>query len=375
LIEPIVSVEKTGEFEVRFHLEHPWLPFVSVLTNPAGFASLIPSPKAVEEGIQNNSPVGTGPFVFKEWKRADSVAVVKNPDYWRKGLPYLDEIVFLPIPDHESRYAALVSGQADILVTDRPAHIEKLDGNPAFEKYLLEYRGATVLALNNSKPPLDDPQVRRALALAWDQKQYIAASFRNTTPFAENWLGDAVDCEDSLYPYPNQDKARALISDYGKPVELEYIHTATRRGREAGLIMRQMFEEIGVKINPTPSDFPGIMKQLFGGKYDIASWVIPGACDMGTVSTAILHSKSPWNIYRYSDSEVDRLLTAQRVSTDPDIRRKTLCEIARKVNGDSPFLYMFGRTYHLFAKKNIRGIRPLASGEEGVCFSDAWIER
>ncbi|MCP4690318.1 MAG: hypothetical protein GY859_19855, partial [Desulfobacterales bacterium] len=173
LLKPILSVEKAGEYEVRFLLKHVWLPFIDTLSNARGFTTLIPSPKAVDEGSHHRAPVGTGPFVFKEWKPAVRIVLTKNPAYWRKGKPYLDEIVLRAITDHESRYAALASGQVDMMLTDRPGHVKKLTGDPNFASTILEVGGAGYLALNNSKPPLDDARVRRALAHAWDQKKYI----------------------------------------------------------------------------------------------------------------------------------------------------------------------------------------------------------
>ncbi len=79
---PIAAVEKAGEYEVRFLLKHAWIPFISALTDPSGFTAPIPSPKAVAEDVHNRAPVGTGPFIFKEWKSGDRITVTKNPDYW-----------------------------------------------------------------------------------------------------------------------------------------------------------------------------------------------------------------------------------------------------------------------------------------------------
>ena len=266
LLRPILSVEKAGEYEVRFLLKHPWLPFTAALSDPRRFTALIPSPKAVEDGVQHRSPVGTGPFVFKEWKTADHIEVVKNPDYWQKGKPYLDNIILRPISDHQSRYAALASGQVDIILTDRPGYVKKLSGDPNFATNVLEYGGVGFLALNNSKPPLDDVRVRRALAHAWDQKKYIKACFKNILPYAEHWLGDDLNCGDVGYRAPDLKKARALIAEYGKPVEVEYIHSATNRGRETGVIVQQLFKKIGVKVNTSAMNFPAIMKQMFSKK-------------------------------------------------------------------------------------------------------------
>ena len=374
-LRPIESVEKTGPYEVQFRLKHTWLPFSAFLTSPAGFTALIPSPKAVADGVHHRAPVGTGPFIFKEWKNGDSIVVTKNPDYWQKGKPYLDEVVCRTIPDHESRYAALVSGQADMMITDRPTHVKKMKKNPDYATLPLVWRGAGILVLNNTKPPLDDIRVRRALAMAWDQKKYIRASFQNIMPYTEHWFGDFLDCSNVNYPSPDVAKARALIAEYGQPVEVEYIHTASNRGREAGVIMQQMFKEIGVKVNPVPSDIAGILKKLFSKNFDITSWIIPGAYDMGPVTFAILHSKSPYNVSRYADAEMDRLVYKQLVSADPQERAETMCAIAGKVNSEVPFLYLFGRTYYIFARNNIKNVSLPVLGEEGLQLADIWIDQ
>ncbi len=375
LIRPILSVEKTGEFEVRFNLQHPWLPFTDALSNPGSFTAYIPSPAAVEKDIQNRSPVGTGPFVFKEWKPGERIVVTKNPEYWQTGKPYLDEVVTRIIADHETRYAALASGEVDAMVTDRPMHVKKLSGDPRFDQVVMKLKGAGILALNNSKPPLDDVRVRRALALAWDQKKYIQASFRGIMPFTETWLGDIPGCGNVNYLQPDLKKARALIAEYGKPVALEYIHTATNRGREAGIILQQMMQPIGVKITPVPMDFAGIMKQLFSKQFDIASWVIPGAYDMGPMTVAQLHSKSPWNVSRYASEEVDNLLLKLQTATDEAARTQTLCDIVRNVNADVPFLYLFGRWYYRFANKRVHNLKRPVPWVAGILLTDVWIEK
>ena len=369
---PILSVEKTATDTVRFNLKHPWIPFTSVLTGSRGFTSRIPSPKAVAEETQNQAPVGTGPYVFQEWKRGDRIVLQKNPSYWRKGVPYLDRIVLRPISDHESRYAALASGQVDMMVTDRPVHVRKLTAHPDFTPHKLERAGATVMAMNCTKPPLNDVRVRRAIAHAWDQQRYIRASFKNIVPDCEDWYGSQLDCGAVDYPRHDLEQARKLMAAYGRPVAIEYIHSATPRGREAGVILQQMLKAIDVEVKAVPSDFPGIMKQLFSKQYDICSWLIPDFEEMSLITMAAFHSKSPWNVYGFTDPEVDRLLLQQRLSTDPQVRADTLCTIARKVNANAPFLYLYGRTFYVFAQKKVKNIT--VPDHRMIPLGEVWIE-
>ena len=376
-IMPIISVVKTGDYEVQFNLKHAWLPFTSILTNPAGFVSPIPSPKAIKEGTQHRSPVGTGPFLFKDWKSGNRITLVKNPDYWQKGKPYLDGIVYLMIPDHESRYAALVSGQVDMIMTDWPTHVEKLTSNPEFSTHIVDYRSCLALLLNNTKPPLNDVRVRNAMALAWDQKKYIKANYKNTAPYTENWHEDKPNSNNTGYLHHDLKKARALMADYGKPVELKYLHTATSRGRAAGVIVQQMMKEIGIKVDPMPMDFSSIIMQLFTGQYDMTSWRFPGGYDMGPISLAYFHSKSPLNLSKYSSEEVDKLLVQQRLSTDPDARKKILNTVVQKVNSDSPFIILSGFRHYIFARSYVKNIKQPVPGEEGFSGTqfNIWLDK
>src|SRR6185369_4373057 len=120
-IEPIESVRKMDDLTVRFNLKHPWAAFRNALSEPQSFAVYIPSPKAIKEDSHNRAPVGTGPYMFKEWLANDRLVVVRNPHYWRKGKAWLDSVTFRPMPDMQARFVSLQSGEVDVIQTDRGA--------------------------------------------------------------------------------------------------------------------------------------------------------------------------------------------------------------------------------------------------------------
>ena len=374
LIHPLKAVEKVDTYTVKFVLKHAWEPFLSmVLANKRMAVSLIPSSKAVKDDIQNRSPVGTGPFVFKEWKTGDRIVAARNPDYRLAGRPYLDEIIIRYIPDHNARYMALQSGQVDLIITDRPSHVKKLMQDPGYATAIINPGGTGILMMNNTKPPLDDIRVRRALAYAWDQAQYIKAVYHDIIDSTEYLNTDMLRCDDYGYLRPDVKKARELMASYGKPVELEYLHSQTQRGRETAMVMQQHFKKIGVTIKPAPLAWGGIAKRVFGGEYDLTSWVIPGFDDMGPIIMASFSSKSPWNLTRYDNQAVDELFLKQRMSIKPDVRRQALCEAARKINADVPFLYLFKQRYYMVSKKNVKGILPPQN--EYIRLEEAWIKK
>jgi ABC-type transport system substrate-binding protein len=372
LVRPVTSVEKTGDYEVCFHLAHPWLTFTATLASARGFAALIPSPKAVAGGIQNRAPVGTGPFVFKEWRSGDRIVLTRNPHYWQKGKPYLDEVVLRAIPDHETRYAAAAAGEVDLVITDRPSHVKALSGDPGFATVRSKPDGVWILALNTSRPPLDDVRVRRAIAPAWDQKKFIKVCYKGIMKYAENWYGDDLNCINTGYPRRDVEKAKSLVREYAKPVVVTYYHSPSNRGREVGELLQQMLKPIGIAVRPVPNDWASIIKQMFSKEYDIATWSIWGTDETESYSMAAFHSESPWNVTRYSNANVDGLLTELRLSTDPKARKAAFCRLARRINQDAPFIYLCAPIHYAFARKNLKNLPEWRYGFPHL--DNVWLE-
>ena len=98
-----------------------------------------------------------------------------------------------------------------------------------------------------------------------------------------------------------------------------------------------------------PADWAAITKQIFSKEYDIATWGILGSDEIEPYTMAAFHSESPWNITRYANEEVDKLLLALRTSMDPAERKAAFCRIARQVNHDAPFLYLCAPIHYAFA--------------------------
>jgi|GEM_PF-363107 len=371
-IAPVLSVEKIDTFTVRFHLAHKWLPFPKILTDPRALYCYMISPKALENGTQSRVPVGTGPFMFEQWQTGDRFSVVKNPNYWQKGKPYLNRIVFKPVPDHQTRFASLVSGQVDMIFMDRGHLIQRAREDKALTVIQGDSNGAEIALLNTTKPPLDNPLVRRAIAHAWNQAAYVKMSYKDAIPLAYHPLGRSMPCGDAGYRAYNVKKAAALIAEYKKPVEIECIHTNTKRGQEFGLMLQQFCKEIGIKVSIKGLDVAAIVKKVFSKDFHVSSWRIPPMTDFGPYLQKYFYSKSPINASGYNNPEMDMLLTDQQTQTDPQKRQETLCRIVSLLNKDVPLLYRGRRRIHLIARPGISGIPEIRNG--AVDISMAWIE-
>ncbi len=368
----IVSVDKINDYTVGFRLKHPWLLFLRSITDTRGLGNLIPSPQAVEQGTQNRQPIGTGPFMLKEWKSGDRFIVVKNPNYWQKNQPYLDAIVFRPLPDHQTRYASLQSGQVDIIWMDRGNLIKKARKDASLNVMFSEDNGAEIFILNTVKPPLDDVNVRRALAHANNQALQVKMVYQDSIPIVHHPFGKKWQCPDDGYREYNLTKAKQLIGKQSSPLALEYLHSNSKRGRDIGELTQQLLKDIGVDVVPVGLNFGPVVKKVISGNYQVSTWRMSSRADQGNALFVAFHSKSRGNFSHYQNPEMDKLLMAQRVETDPAKRKRIMCAIARLINQDVPIIYRGGMRSHVILRKEVHGITEMNNGI--VQLRNAWIK-
>src|SRR5690606_38003465 len=168
-VQDVVAVE---DHLVRLELSEP---DSALLESLSQVWVAMESPKALERSQEENcaAPVGTGPFVVDEWDRQESVTLVRNEDYVSPpgdvevpdggALPYLDTIVWRFIPDSASRYAALQSGEVQVIDNAQPDTIVSAEQDPALEELDAPRPGASNrIELNSGKAPFDDERVREA---------------------------------------------------------------------------------------------------------------------------------------------------------------------------------------------------------------------
>ncbi len=361
-IYPLQSAEKVDDFTVRFNLRHPWLPWLRGAGTAHSFVSYIPSPKATEADSQNRQPVGTGPFIFEEWQPGNKFVVRKNPDYWDVDKIHLDRIVFRFLPDQQTRYLSLKGGEVDMIWTDRGPTILRAEQEAEFNTYKRDGVGAGIFFLNTAKPPLDDLRVRQAVSHAWDQKIFIKSSLKGTRPFITSPFGADDPCNEAGFLHHDVSKARELVKAYGKPVEIELIHTTTPRGREFGEILQQLLKKAGIKLTLSPVDQLQLRQRVFTKNYQISGWRIADVADVGPQLFALLYSKSPYNLTQYKNPAMDALVYGQRIEVDPVKRQQKLCKVSEFMNQQAMILYTSGRRHHAFAYQFVKNLGPMRQG-------------
>ena len=373
----ILTVEAKDDLTVVFTLKDPAVTFPDQLTRPSQNSSMH-SPAAIRAkgDDYNRNPVGTGPFVLKSWTAGDRMVVERNPSYWDKAKPNLDRVVLRPIPDSQSRFASLKSGELDLVWADEfeADNILRAKKDPTLQVISYAGSGAAVNAINTKVPPLDDVRVRQALVMALDRKKMSQVLTNGLARPATNPYGDGswVQCKDDGALPEDPKKAAELIKEYGKPVKFKMLFTATPRGRANGQILQQFWKNIGAEMEIEQIDQATFPPRAFQRKFEVIGWRIVDFPEPDVQMYANFHTGSPVNLSQYSNPELDKLLEEARVTADQPKRIELYCGVTRIINQQATWFWTFQNTYYAMAKAKVKGVPKLYGGNIDV--SEAWLE-
>jgi len=225
----IDSVEAVDKYTVKVTLKNPIPSLLGLLANYHG--GNIVSRKAGEEMGEDfqKKPIGTGPFMFAEYKAQQYVRAVANEDYFR-GAPRIKEIVYRYIESDASRDLAFEAGEVDMIYGKQDAKwVERIKKIPGAVVAVMEPAEMSTLYLNVTSPPLDDLRVRQAIAHAINRDELVALKGAATTRAAQSvvpigYLGFSSDVPLADY---DPEESKRLLAEAGHPdgIMIHIIHT------------------------------------------------------------------------------------------------------------------------------------------------------
>jgi 4-phytase/acid phosphatase/peptide/nickel transport system substrate-binding protein len=210
--------------------------------------------------------------------------------------------------------------------------------------------------------------------MALDRKKMSQALTNGLARPATNPYGDGswVKCkDDGALPY-DVEKAKALIKDYGKPVEFKMLFTATPRGRAGGQVLQQFWKQVGANMEMEQVDQATIPPRAFMRQFQLTPWRIIDTPDPNVQMFANFHTGSPVALANYSDPELDRLLEHARSTADVETRIEDYCAISRLINKEAIWFWTFQNTYYAISNSRLKGLPKIYSGVIDV--SNVWLE-
>ena len=251
LFRDIVDIVALDEYTVRFDLEGPNTFFLDALSSEMARILLadVDVDRLTLEGF------GTGPFMIDEHLPGERTTMVRNPDYWEEGKPYLDEIVILLIPEVSTRTTALKSGEVDIVYQLAPQSAPGIEAHP--DTVVLQVDSPSIMALEIylTVPPFDNKLVRQAMQAATDRESIVQAATlgRGTVAYDHPVLpSDPLFAPQyaTLVNY-DPDLARSLLEQAGYPDGIDITLHSGDIGPgmiEMALAFKQSAEPAGIRV-------------------------------------------------------------------------------------------------------------------------------
>jgi ABC-type transport system substrate-binding protein len=365
--DQLEKVEAVDKHTVKVIMKEP----AALLPALAGYFGGVPigSPTAVkkygDDWIRN--PVGSGPFVFKEYRPDEIVVLEKNPNYFKKdrfgkALPYLDRVEIKIIKDAQASLVALRTGQVDFLQRVNPHHVPIVEKAKGVKLVTAPDRMPLVCFMNMRNPPFNDMRVRQAIGgYGLNRKEIASTVFQNRAqPLVSILPAGVQDYLDlnEMYPY-DPEKAKALLKaaghDANNPVEFELIvNNDAPFFADASTLLKSQMEKIGVKVNLVMMDKPAWLDRFFKYNYQMAMEDFGALVDINQRSVSFF--KDAKSNYGGLDSpEIEKLTMQWRREADPAKRREIAHDIQRAFAKDMLWCNITGSPYFQAYRDHVKG--------------------
>lgn len=396
-LQSITKATATDDHTVTLSLSRPDSALLESFSQPwVGMES----PKALERKQATNceSPVGTGPFAVTGWKHGDRVTLTKNTDYWGKTKPRLSGITWRFLPDSTSRYAALQSGQVDVIDNAQPDQLKAASAKGAIRDLDAPRPGASNrLELNSGHGLFRDEAVRQAFIAGAEIDPGLQSLFLGTAKRSYSVLSSAEPLaysEKSRFDY-SPTKAKQLLDDAGWKVGSDGIRQ--KDGQQLTVTFpvstnqsvpaeRSLFQQIqasekavGFKVVLDELDLSSWYAALAANEYDVVSApytkVGPDVLRILYDSASIEPAPSGYfaNLAQLDDPALDTLLEQAARTSDADERADLYEQAQKAILASDTVLPLYDQQNHFLVRSAVHGIQTTSVSTPW--FGTAWIDR
>ena len=360
------------DYTIRFDLDGPNGLLPIYFSNIA--ARILPSD--VDEERLVLEEFGTGPFMIVENLPNERVTMVRNPDYWEEGKPYLDEMVLLSIPEEAARVEALKNGDVDLIYGLGAQNLPSVEAHPETTALRTASAGWIGFYMDVTQEPFDNKLVRKAVQAATDRESINQAALLGLgIPAFDHPIhpSDPVFAPQYAPPPYDPELARSLLEQAGYPDGIDITMYTSDIG--PGLIeMAVAFQE-----SAAPAGIRVEVERVPSSDYFVSYWnFVPMATTYWTgqavpdrALTSQTHSGSPYNAPKYVNPELDALIELARSQTLED-QKVTYAEVQRILIEDVPRIEAAFQPWILGVRANVRGIEVHPLGTP--IYQDAWLE-
>lgn len=357
----VAAVNAIDNLTVEFVLSEPFAPFLSNLPN----LIVVPQEVIEENGNLQQVAVGTGPFKLAEVVPDTYVLLEAHPDYYRPGQPQLAALRYNVVPEASTRAAGLRTGTYHLLPDVDPATAETLQNAPGVVMLGTQDLAYTLLGVNTTREPFNNPQVREALNLAINRNEIIeAVYFGNAVPGGPLSPG-LVDWELDVSNYScythDPEAARALLEEAGvTDLELEILSFGTIRVvSDLAQVLQAQLGDVGITATVNIEEFGTFVQRWSNSDFDAFVSLNGGSIDPDGYLHRTFISGGSTNVFQFSDETVDTLLTQGRTTTDTAERQAIYNDLQTALACEGPVMHVAYATLFTAHRENVTGFQQM----------------
>jgi peptide/nickel transport system substrate-binding protein len=379
---------------VKLTLDTPFEPFLLMFDS----TTCCMIPKHLYEGTDyrnapaNQHPIGTGPFQFVEWQRGSFIRMKRYDGYWKKGQPYLDEMIYRIVPDSQSRGIALQSGQVQLTSASdiEPFDVPRFQAMPNLTvstKGWEMFSPLMWIELNHRVKPLDDVRVRNAISMAIDREFLLKRLWFGVGKVATGPIASTTKFYDpAVAKLPKYDpKAAAKLLDEAglKPdsngVRFKLRHLTLPYGEvwtRLAEYIRTSLKNVGIEVTVESTDAGGWARRIADWDYDTSVNFLYqfGDPTLGVERTYVstnIQKVTFTNTGGYKNPKVDELFAAGRNDADPKARQADFTEVQKILVADMPQVWLLEMSFPNIYDKKLHNVIELSTGVH-ACFDDVF---
>lgn len=362
---------KVDDYTVQFKLDRGYADFPFLVSAFAYNTAILPRDYKVGDFVKGG--VGTGPYVLKSYTANAKAEFVRNESYWNKDAAYLDTLTVQYFSDSNAQVLAIQSGEIDLVPSVEPFALRTLKGASGIVQQEAPSASFQTLQMRTDIEPFNDKKVRQALALAVDREQLIDALMNGKATLGNDHLFaptfEFAEQIDSAVDQRAQDVAQAkqLLADAGYVDGLSVTLTTARVFEcvDHATLVKEMAEEVGFDITlevMTPEEFfaSGDNSPWVTVPLGITNWGSRGSASQILEATVI--SGTPYNSAHFANDQLDELIKAYDLETDPTKREGIGVQIAELLNEEVPNCISYFKSQVRVSSERVGGV-PAGPGD------------
>jgi len=377
--DDVDRVEAVDDYTVKIVTKHPFAPLLAQLASPSHNVIL---PKEAEDQYGDfnkaEAAIGTGPFILERYERGVKLLFKRNPDYYLKGLPYVDGIEWQVTPESAARVSLLRAGKVDFVHTTGTLAGEEAvplqRTNPELKSVKYQTLNWGMFYMRTDQPPFNDIHVRQALSLAINRQAWLDALdfgegclVSGPVPCAlPEWRLDPREMDPAKAKYLagyDREEAKRLLAEAGHPKGFStplFHHPGyqTPWPSRYELAVDEL-GKVGIQVELKPQEYGQYISTTYLGNFEkLAMGPITPFLEVDDFLYGVYYPDQPNNRSRVNDPTLNEMLIAQRRELDPEKRKRIVHDIQRYVADKAYYVYIpTGLVYHVY-QPYLKGFAP-----------------